>query len=345
MMGNMPPPAVVAQELKETPLDVLDEYIAMVEPVQDVLVRSEVEGYIDRVHFTEGAEVKEGDLLFTINQDQYRAMVGVREAELANAQAEVERAGKYLKRLNDAGGRSVSPSDLETAESDQLQAQAILKQAEANLELARIDLNYSEIRASISGRIGAALATKGNYVISGSEPLARIIQTDPVRAVFSMTDREYLDVRQQELAGNGGALVAAVRLPNGATLSTTGRKDFDDNTINPETGTMAVRYLFDNPDGLLVVGGYVNIMLGQPDRPMGIRIPQRAVLVDPQGTYVLTVDEAGKIGTARIEQGQTIGADIVVLSGLQAGDRVVVEGVQKVQPGMVASVTLREAAQ
>ncbi len=330
-MGQLPPPAVIAVELNEQPLDILDEYIASIEPVQDVMVRSEVTGYIDEVHFMEGSFVQEGDLLFTINQRQFEAVVAARKAELI-------RAEKLLQRMQKAGRKSVSASDLEKAESDHLQAKA-------NLELALIDLDYSKIRAPISGRIGKAKMTKGNYVSMASEVLAHIVQTDPIRVVLSMTDRAYLNLRGQELAGSVDTLVARVRLPNGTLLPTIGNKDFDDNQMNAETGTMAVRYRFDNPDHLLIPGGYANLLLGPAERPMGIRVPQQAILVDPQGSYVLTVNKEGQVGTARVKLGQTIEADRVVLSGLQAGDRVVVEGVQKAQPGMTAVVTLQEAGQ
>ena len=344
-MGEMQPPAITAQELKEMPLDTLDDYIATIEPVQEVMVRSEVAGYIDEVHFEEGTIVNEGDLLFTIDQKQYKARVEVRQAEMARAHAELDRSDKYLKRMKEAGQRSVSESDIDTAESNHLQAQANLKQKEANLNLAKIDLAYSEIHSPISGRIGAAMATKGNYVTSASDALARIVQTDPIRVVFSMTDRAYLNLRQQEQDAKANSLTARIRLPNGSTLPMIGKKDFDDNAMNPETGTLAVRYLFDNPDELLVPGGYANILVGQEVRPMGIRIPQKAILVDPQGTYVLTVDNAGQVGTARIRLGKTIESDMVVLSGLQVGDRVVVDGVQKVQPGMQANVMLQEVVE
>lgn len=342
--GEMPPPGIRALELKEIPLDVQEEYIASVEPVQQVMVRSEVSGYIDNIHFKEGALVEEGDLLFTIDQQQYQAIVEVRVAELARAKAEVTRSDKFLKRMHEANARSVSQADLDTAESDNLQALAHLKQAEANLNLAHIDLAYAEIRAPISGRIGAAMLTKGNYVNASDDTLAHIVQTDPIRVAFSMTDRAYLNLRQKMLDGTADGMVAQVKLPNGVILPVAGKKDFDDNAMNPMTGTLAVRYLFDNPNELLVAGGYVTIMLGKTERPMGLRIPQRAVLAGPDGPYVLTVDEAGTVGTAPVELGDTIDADIVAVSGLTAGDRVVVDGLQKVQPGTVATVTLVEAA-
>ncbi len=342
MMGEMPPPAVVVQRLKESPLDVRDEYIALVEPVQDVMVQTEVSGYIDQVHFKEGSVVHEGDLLFTINQRQYQAVVNVRKAELESEKAEVDRTNKFIDRLRKASKRSVSDTDIETAESEQLQAVAMQQQALANLELAQVDLDYSEIRAPISGLIGSAMITKGNYVSPASAPLAQIIQTDPIRVVFSMTDRAFLTVRQEVLDGNDDVLVAQVRLPNGQMLPMTGKADFVDNMMSSTTGTMAIHYLFDNPDGMLISGGYVKIMLGKPERPMGIRIPQRAVLLDPDGSYVLTANEEGLVRVVRIETGRTIEADIAVLSGLKAGDRIITDGVQKVQPGMTAQVNLAE---
>lgn len=345
MMGmEMPPPAVVAVALEEQPLDVLDEYIASIEPVQEVMIKTEVSGYIDAVHFREGAFVEEGEILFTIDRRQYEAMVAVREAELGSARAELKRADQFLERLKQADTRSISASDLETAESAQLQAAAALKQAEANLNLARIDLSYSEIRAPISGRIGAALLTKGNYVDAMlGNTLARIIQTDPIRVVFSMTDRAYLNLLQQEHEGKADKQVARIRLPNGIVLPLIGRKDFADNEMNADTGTMAVRYLFENGGGMLVPGSYARILLGTEERPMGIRVPQQAILQDAQGSYVLTVNDEGLVGAARIEAGSSIETDRVVLTGLKPGDRVVVEGVQKAQPGMTATVTLMEA--
>ncbi|QBG48846.1 efflux RND transporter periplasmic adaptor subunit [Verrucomicrobia bacterium S94] len=343
--GEMPPPAVKAIEVAEGPVDVREEYIASVEPVQQVRVKTEVAGYIDEVHFTEGSMVKAGDLLFTVDQKRYQSMVEAREADLASAEAELNRAERYFERIEKAGS-SVSQSDKDQAEALKLQAMANLKQAEANLTVARLDLEYSEIRAPIDGRIGAALVTKGNYIdpMMG-ETLATIVQLDPVRVVFSVTDRAYLQYRERVTAGSTDELVARVRLPTGTELPAIGKKDFDDNTMNERTGTMTVRYLFDNPDELLVPGGYVSILVGPADRPAGIRIPQQAILVDQEGPYVLTADKEGTIGVARVTLGEPVEKDYVITSGLKSGDRVVVDGVQKVQPGASATVTLMEAAQ
>ncbi|MDD3275605.1 MAG: efflux RND transporter periplasmic adaptor subunit, partial [Kiritimatiellales bacterium] len=202
---------------------------------------------------------------------------------------------------------------------------------------------YTEIKAPVSGRIGAAQVTKGNYVTSASGALARIVQIDPIRVTFSLTDREYLALRQQDLSGTGTVRVAQVRLPDETVLPTLGKKDFDDNAIDPQTGTIAVRYLFDNPDGLLIPGGYVTALLRDQNAEKGIKIPQRAQLVDQQGTYVLAVDEKNMVSPVRIVTGTQIGTDVVVLSGLKEGDRIIVDGVQKTRAG--ATVQVSEANQ
>ncbi|MFA7256303.1 MAG: efflux RND transporter periplasmic adaptor subunit [Kiritimatiellales bacterium] len=325
-MGGMPmPPAtVVVQTVLQSNLQPADEYIAKVDPIEDVMIRSEVSGTIDSVNFTEGGMVKEGDLLFTIDRRSYQATADAAEAELIRTQ-------KLYDRMKAADARSISKSDLENAESD-------FRRAQAAYNLAKVSLDYTEIKAPISGRIGAVQMTKGNYVTPSSGVLARIVQIDPIRVTFSLTDREYLKFRQQELSGTGSIRVAQARLPGGTVLPNIGKKDFDDNAIDPQTGTIAVRYLFNNPDGLLVPGGYVTALLRNQDAEKGIKIPQKAQLVDQQGTYVLTVDEKNAVSTARITTGAQIGTDVTVLLGLKEGDRIIVDGVQKARPGATVQV-------
>jgi RND family efflux transporter MFP subunit len=324
MEGERPPAAVTVQVLAERTLEPVDEYIAVVEPVEDVAVRAEVPGTIDEVHFTEGGSVSEGDLLFTIDPRTYQAAVDA-------AQAELFRAQKLYDRMKASDVRSVSASDLESAESDLLRARAELNRAQVNLD-------YTEIRAPVSGRIGAANTTRGNYVSPASGVLARIVQIDPVRVTFSLTDRDYLKFRRQDLSGAGTVRVAQVRLPDGTVFPLTGKKEFDDNVVNPQTGTIAVRYLFDNPDGLLVPGGYVTALLRDRAAEKGLRIPQKSLLVDQQGSYVLCVDEEGVVSEVRIETGPQIGSDVVVISGLHEEDRVITDGLQKAQPGATVQV-------
>ena len=321
---QMPPATVKVLTVEETLLNAADETIAHVEAMQDVFLRPEVSGRIDQVFFTEGAAVKEGDLLFSIDRSAYQATADA-------AQAEMVRAKKRVDRLKKADVRSVSASDLETAESDWLRGKA-------TYDLAMVDLNYTEIKAPVSGHIGAAMVKKGNYVTPASDELAHIVQLNPIRVVFSQTDREYLALRRRELAGDAAALEARIVLSDGSIFPNVGKKDFDDNAINPSTGTLAVRYVFDNPDGLLVPGGYVTARLSNPAGETGIKIPQRALLVDQNGAYVLAVDEAGVVGIIRVEVGDQVGPDAIILSGLKLGDRVVTDGVQKARPGATVQV-------
>jgi len=145
-------------------------------------------------------------------------------------------------------------------------------------------------------------------------------------------------MRRRELSGDAAALQAKAVLPDGSVLPTIGKKDFDDNAINPQTGTIAVRYLFDNPDGLLLPGGYVTARLSNPAGEKGIKIPQRALLVDAEGSYVLTVDEEGTVGTLRVETGDQVETDVIIRSGLKPGDRIITDGVQKATPGSTVQV-------
>ncbi len=325
---QMPPAAVRVLTVTETRIAAPEEYIARVEPVQEVVIRPEVAGRIERIHFTEGSAVKEGDVLISIDKSTYQATAGVALADMA-------RTKKRYDRLNGADKRSVSASDLESAESEYLRAKAAF-------DLAMADLERTTIKAPVAGRIGAAMVKRGNYVTPGGAELARIVQLDPIRVVFSQTDREYLSRRRREQAGDGGALEARAVLPDGFVVPAAGKKDFDDNAINPATGTIAVRYLFDNPDRLLIPGGYVTAQLSNPEGEKGIKIPQRALLVDQDGTYVLTVDEAGTVGVARVETGDRVGPDVVILSGLTPGTRVVTDGVQKAMPGATVQVVSAE---
>lgn len=320
----MPPATVTAQAVVPSPLQPATEYIAKIEPVEDVQIRSEVSGYIAAVHFTEGSLVKAGDLLFTIDRNSYQAAADA-------AAAELNRAQKLYDRMKLADARSISKADMDAAESALLRAKAAVK-------LAQVSLDYTEIKAPVSGRIGSAYVTKGNYVAASSGALARIVQIDPVRVTFSMTDREYLKFRQQELAGAGQVRVAQLRLPDGTLLPVVGKKEFDDNAMNPATGTIAVRYLFENRDGLLVPGGYAVALLRNPDSEKGLKIPQKALLLDQYGPSVLTLDEKNTVGMARVVTGPQIGPDVVVLSGLKEGDRIIVDGIQKARPGAAVNV-------
>lgn len=196
--------------------------------------------------------MKEGQLLFTLDRRSFSAAAELRRAELAQAQADRDRARRLLKRMEAADKRSVTASALDDARCAVLDARAKVRRATAALRMAEIDLERTKICSPIDGRIGAALVTRGNYVTPGTS-LARVVQTDPIRVSFALSDREYLAGRAFFAGGAKGAGTFSVRavLPGGAELPGQGRPDFIDNRMNPGTGAILARCRFDNPDGLL----------------------------------------------------------------------------------------------
>lgn len=339
MMGMGGPPAVNVEPAKKDYLEKEKEYIAHVEPIREVDLVPQVEGYIADVLFEEGGLVKKGQLLFTIDSREYRATVDLRTAELAQAEARQIRAEKYLKRLEAAEPRSISQADMDTAISDVQSTKAAVAMARAALELAKIDLGYTRITAPISGRIGPAEVKEGNYVSSATQRLARIVQVDPVRVMFAPADRFYLQQLNRINSGTTPNISARVILSDGMELQAAGQKDFVDNEMDLETGTITVWLRFANPEGLLIPGSYVKLLLGNPDRPQAIMVPHSAVVSDTHGHYIFTVDNESKVQQKQVVLGPALDERVVITSGLAAGESVIVEGVQKVQPGIAVHTT------
>ena len=369
------PPEVVVETVREGPNEIPKEYIGNVDAIQAVDISAQVVGYIEEVHFEEGSLVEQGDLLFTIEQNQYKARVTLSEAaveqskanlsgaradleaakaDLEAAQADLVRAEKYLQRLQNADKRSVAQANMDTAISDQKRAkskvqqtkarvdqgqatvqqmEALLHKAQAELDLAHIDLGYTEIRSPITGRIGEAVFTKGNYVGPSTGPLARIVQVDPIRVVFSMSDREYLSVIEEMQTASGPAVHTRLRLPNGSPFEGIGRWDFEDNEMNPQTGTIAVYARFSNEDRLLVPGSYVTVIMERIESDRVPIIPEEAVMTDQQGHFVYVVDPDNQVERRPVTLGESYRGEQRVTSGLSSGERIVVEGIQKVQHG------------
>jgi RND family efflux transporter MFP subunit len=314
------------------------EYVGHVEPMQLVAVQAQIDGYIETVHFEEGSLVKEGDLLFTIQQDRYKAQVALNEAALAQAKANLARAEKYYKRLQNADERSVVQATLDTAESDLLQCKAQVQQAKANLDLSKINLGYTEIHSPITGRIGKAVVTKGNFVSPATGPLAHIVQVDPIRVIFSMTDREYFKVTAQHQEDMQSAFNARLRLPDGQIYTAAGKWDFEDNQMNPQTGTIAIRSKFDNAKGILVPQTYVTVILQANENRQASIVPMQAVMNDAQGSYVYVVGKENIAERRSITLGAQTKAQQIVESGLSAGETIIVTGMEKVRAGQKVNV-------
>jgi membrane fusion protein (multidrug efflux system) len=332
-------PQVVVQAAEEGALNPPSSFIGQVEPIRDVDLRAQIDGYVKAVHFQEGAMVKAGDLLFTIDPEQYEARIALRQAELAQAEASLGRAESYLRRLESSDIRAVSQADMDTARSDTAQGRAAVQQAKANRALAEIDLKHTQIVAPIDGRIGRTVANIGDFVSPSLGTLVRIVQTDPIRVVFSVTDREYLTVRENIAEGElQEALRVRLRLPTGTVLALQGKRDFENNEMSSGTATLPVRVRFDNADGLLVPSGYVTVLIDQAAPKRWPVVSQTAVLNDRDGAFVYTVGEDGTAQVRRVTPGVAYEGRVELRSGVVVGEKVVVNGVQKVTPGQPAQV-------
>jgi membrane fusion protein (multidrug efflux system) len=207
------------------------------------------------------------------------------------------------------------------------------------LEQSELDLGYTVIKAPISGRIGRTTYTKGNLVGPASEALARIVQLDPIRVVYSMSENDLVSDRLSRERGCAedpeNRLVPRIQMPDGQMYPATGRLDFVDNQVDASTGTIAVRAVFDNPDAILLPGQYVNVLIRCSEGKRLPVVPQSAVQEDREGRYVFVVDAENRVQQRRITTGATIGTNWAVESGLMTGETIIVQGVQKVSPGLI----------
>lgn len=333
-------PYVLVQKLETRNISPATSYIGHVEAIKSVNLKPQVTGYVEKVLFQEGSLVNEGDILFIIEQKRYIANVELRQAELASAKANLVRAERDYKRQKSLSSQNyASKATLDTSESNYLQAKAAVAQAEANLDLAKIDLDYTEIKAPITGYIGKALVTEGNYVNSTTQNLARIVQTDPIRVSFSVSDKDMLNMREMYKNGTDSSPIRTeLVLPNGKILVNHLKSRFTDNEINSDTATIAIYAEYSNERNLLIPGNYVDIRVGKKDPQLAVLVPQGAIAQDEHGNYVMVVNDEDIAEERRVLLGDIIEDKQVVTDGLTADDRVIIQGLQKVTNGQKVKV-------
>ena len=333
-------PYVLVQKLETRNISPATSYIGHVEAIKSVNLKQQVTGYVEKVLFQEGSLVNEGDILFIIEQKRYIANVELRQAELASAKANLVRAERDYKRQKSLSSQNyASKATLDTSESNYLQAKAAVAQAEANLDLAKIDLDYTEIKAPITGYIGKALVTEGNYVNSTTQNLARIVQTDPIRVSFSVSDKDMLNMREMYKNGaDSSPIRTELVLPNGKILVNHLKSRFTDNEINSDTATIAIYAEYSNERNLLIPGNYVDIRVGKKDPQLAVLVPQGAIAQDEHGNYVMVVNDEDIAEERRVLLGDIIEDKQVVTDGLTADDRVIIQGLQKVTNGQKVKV-------
>ena len=335
-----PPPAVTVISLQPTEVTPGFGFNGRVVAVDEVQLRARVTGFLEQRRFEEGADVQAGDLLFVIEKAPYQAVVEQRRAELASAEANRANTAVQLQR----GEELVKNNNIPKAEvdqrraADQMAAAAILE-AQAALEQAEINLGYTEIHAPIAGRIGRADLSVGNLVGPDSGVLATIVSQDPIYVTFPVTQRQLLAHR-----GERGDPVVRVTLPDGTLYEHPGTLNFLDVQVDPGTDTVTVRGELPNPDRILVDGQFVGVRVerGEPERVLAV--PQASLQVDQAGPYVLVVGGDDKVEARRVTLGDVEGEQVVVESGLNEGERIIVEGIQKVRPGMTVAVSEAQPA-
>ncbi|MFA7172050.1 MAG: efflux RND transporter periplasmic adaptor subunit [Kiritimatiellia bacterium] len=341
--GMMPPAAVdPLVKVESAEFGILNpplKFIGHVEPVRDVDLTARISGYVTKVNFVEGSIVKEGELLFEIDPEPYEATVAVRKAEIAQAQAEMERAQSYLNRLNASDARGISQADLDTALSDVAGSKAKIEQTKAVLLLAEIDLKHCRIIAPIDGKIGRTLAHIGDYVAPAAGTLARIVQVDPIRVVFSVTDREYVGIREKIAEDQlDQELRLRIQLPTGTIPEIVGERDFEDNEMSATTATLPVRVKFDNKDGLLIPNSYVTVLVDAQAPAQYPVVSQSALAADKEGDFVYVVGTDEKAHKRRVQIGDVENGRVELHQGVSVGERVVIQGLQGLTDGATVRV-------
>ncbi len=338
---EMPPPAVSVHEVTAGSPAIHREFIGRVDAPDRVDLRARVSGILQARNFEEGARVERDQLLFEIERDAYQAQVDQAAAQVASAEAQVADAEVRLSRMEQLGvNRSVSQQDVDEARAAAQVARAGVEGSKAALQQATLNLDHTRITAPVAGRIGEANVDTGNLVGPDSGVLATIVSLDPVHVHFTLSDVEYLALRRR-VAEDGAApnIEPALRLSDGTEYPHPGRIELIANEIDPGTGTLTARAVFPNPDELLRPGQFVTVVF-EGSAPEAVPlVPQAAVLSGQSGRSVMVVGDDNVVEQRAIETGEASGDMWVVTSGLAAGERVVVRGLQKIRDGMTVDVT------
>ena len=325
-------PYVLVETVTEEDVTPYQSVIGHVEAINSVALQPQVSGYLEQITFTEGSVVKEGDVLFVIEKQRYQATADLRKAELDSARANLTKIEKDYRRQKSLNKQKyASEAKLDEAYSSLLQAQAAVKQAQANYELAKIDLDHAEIKAPFLGKIGKAKVTEGNYVSPSTGILASVIQLNPIRINFALTDKQITNIIQNGLKNKH--INARIELPNGKIIRMKSVKEFMENSIDTNTATVAIYAEFENTDEKLIPGSYVNMDIDSGAPQNVLTINQSAIGQDEHGNYVMTVTKDGIVQQHRVELGDVIGKRQIVKSGLKSGEQVIIQGLQKVADG------------
>lgn len=314
--------------VKAEDVDIQKSYIGYVTPINEVSVLPYINGFLDKIMVSGGQDVSQGETLVVIKQDEYKANMDAARASVIQAEANFANAKSYYDRIKKAGAKAVSKTEIDSAKASYLSSQAAVAQAKANFALAKVNYDYTEIQAPVNGTVGEVSLTKGDYVSPGGQALFKIIQYNPIRVVFSITDKDYLD----ELAQ--GKLFAQdeirLRLSNGNIYAKPGQYRYVDNEIDRQTNSIAVYADFENEDKTLVANAYVDVLLNKIYKN-GVLVRQNYVSREADGNYVYVVN-GSQLSKVKVDIVAPVKNDYLLKNNFKRGDYLVIDKVSKMSP-------------
>lgn len=331
-----PPPEVEVVDITAQPVVLSESFTGRVEAAETVELRPRVSGYIQEVAFKEGELVEEGDLLFQIDPRPYQARVSAAQAELAQARSQSAQAASEAERARVLLGRQAISQEMHDQRLAALNnARAMVNAAEAALVTAELDLAYTRITAPVSGRAGRAMVTRGNLANADQSLLTTIVTIDPIHVYFE-ADEQAAFASYALLAGGENSL--KIELGGDAARQFTGTLDFIDNRLNPNTGTLQFRAVLNNTDGTIRPGEFARVEMPVARLEQALLVDRKAILTDQDRRYVYVIDGDNRADRRQVATGRQMGEQMVITEGLNPGDRIIVNGVQKVFfPGMQVS--------
>ena len=337
-----PPAAVGVVTVQQRAITPSLSFIGRVKAIQTFQVRARVEGFLEKIAFKDGQQIKAGDLLYQIEKTQYQAAVEQAKANVAAAEA-VERNAQFAY---NRAAELVKSSAGTQANVDQTRAaldsaKASVLQNQAALTIANENLGYTDIASPIDGRVGFTAVTLGNLVNAATGVLATVVSDDPIFVEFPVSMRQIADLAAQHKGdvSHGTDIKVHATLANGKPYDQVGEWSFVSNQVDQQTDAVSVRATFVNPQRALLDGAFVTVKVDQGAPQPRLIIPRSALQLDQIGVYVLIVDDEKKAQVRRVTTAEAVSTEIAIASGLKEGEKVIVEGIQKVRPGSVVNAT------